>query len=242
MKRFILPVLVAAMAALTGCSYLENKDFKTAEITFEDINLEENGYIASIPYSAEGGIVTFANSYNSEFGNYEGFAFSKLNDMETPGYVNQFSVYANSGFNSSPNFAVYYYSTFASQLEGKKLIFSEQVRVNLEYMYVNNSTYAALEMKNGSDFCKKFEDGDWFLLTVEATCANGDKKSVEFYLADFRDGKSYICDEWTKVDLSSLKDVLTVDFILTSSDTGEYGMNTPAYFCMDNLKFRYREY
>ena len=243
MKHILLPVVsVIAMLAVGSCGFLENKDFVEAEVTFEDINLDENGYIASMPYVYGGGIATFANYYQADFGSYEGFAYSRMNDSDTPGISNQFSVYGNGGCDGSANFAVYYYNTFASQLEGKKVIFSEDIRVNLESVSVTNSTYVALDIQNGSDFSKKFGPGDWFLLTVKATCADGSGKTVEYYLADFRDGKTYICDEWTEVDLSSMTDVLYMDFILTSSDTGEYGMNTPAYFCLDNLKFRYREY
>ena len=88
----------------------------------------------------------------------------------------------------------------------------------------------------------RFGKGDWLKLVVRGYLDGRETGSVEYYLADFRDGKTYICDKWVEVDLSSMTDVLYLDFILTSSDTGEYGMNTPAYFCLDNLKFRYREY
>ena len=37
------------------------------------------------------------------------------------------------------------------------------------------------------------------------------------------------------MDLSSLGSVKTLNFSMESSDVGDYGMNTPAYFCMDNF-------
>jgi hypothetical protein len=61
---------------------------------------------------------------------------------------------------------------------------------------------------------------------------------VDFYLADYRftdNSEDYIVDEWTWVDLSSLGAVDSLSFTLTSSDVGQFGMNTPAYFCMDNV-------
>lgn len=242
MRRLFFLLSIVICSAVSACSFLENKDFVTAEVTFEDISFDTTGFISSVPYSFEGGIAVFANNFQSEYGSYEGFAFSCLNDTETPGIVNQFSVYGNGGCDGSSNFAVYYYNTFESQLEGRKIIFSDDIRVNLESVCVTNSTYVALDMLNGSDFSKKFGPGDWFLLTVKAVCADGSEKSVEYYLADFRDGKSYVCNSWTEIDLSSMTDVLYLDFVLASSDSGEYGMNTPAYFCLDNLKFRYRKY
>ena len=37
------------------------------------------------------------------------------------------------------------------------------------------------------------------------------------------------------MDLSSLGEVSSIEFVLTSSDNGEWGMNTPTYFCLDGL-------
>ena len=42
-------------------------------------------------------------------------------------------------------------------------------------------------------------------------------------------------DDWEWVDLSSLGTVAGLEFDLSSSDTGPSGMNTPAYFAMDDL-------
>jgi hypothetical protein len=42
-------------------------------------------------------------------------------------------------------------------------------------------------------------------------------------------------DKWTYVDLTEFGKVDAIFFTLTSSDNGDYGMNTPAYFCMDNF-------
>lgn len=240
MKRFILPAVAFSLFTFTSCNILEMDGFSSMTVCFEEMNLGEAGYISSAPYVSSESIVTFANSYNQEYGSYEGFAFSSLTDRTTPGYANQFSVFADGGAESSKNFAVYYYNTFESALEGKKIFFKEGIKVDLESVCVNNSTYVALSILNGSDFSRKFQEGDWFLLTIEATDVQGAKHQAEFYLADYRDGNNYVCDQWNKIDLSAMKDIVSVDFILTSSDNGEFGMNTPAYFCLDNFKFKYK--
>jgi hypothetical protein len=112
-------------------------------------------------------------------------------------------------------------------------------------------------MLNGDAYAKKFaypteatEDeeatpGDWFLLTItakdKAGAATGEK--VEFYLADFRTAESKgVVTGWERVDLSPLGDkVHSLEFSLWSSDTSTYGentyMNTPAYFCFDDVVF-----
>lgn len=100
-------------------------------------------------------------------------------------------------------------------------------------MYVNNSAYAYASMTKGDMFAgEPFGDNDWLLLTVSAS--KGGKAvntTVEFYLAK---GKS-IVTEWTYVDLSKLGEIDQLSFALTGSRTGEFGLNTPAYFCIDNL-------
>ena len=42
-------------------------------------------------------------------------------------------------------------------------------------------------------------------------------------------------DQWTRVDLSSLVGARKLQFELESSDVGEFGMNTPAYFALDQV-------
>ena len=62
--------------------------------------------------------------------------------------------------------------------------------------------------------------------------------TVEFYLADYRyadNSLDYLVDEWTWVDLSGLGAIAQLEFSLEGSDMGMFGLNTPAYFAMDNL-------
>ena len=62
--------------------------------------------------------------------------------------------------------------------------------------------------------------------------------SVTFYLADYRfadNDSDYIVKTWQWVNLLPLGHVDSLIFSLTSSDNGPAGMNTPAYFCIDNF-------
>lgn len=111
-------------------------------------------------------------------------------------------------------------------------------------VYVTNSDYAYNSMAFGDAFAKKFggttgNDTDWFKLTVrnyyQGVMTND---SVEFYLADFRfsnNSQDYLVRNWTWVDLTSLGNTDSLAFFLTSTDNGSFGMNTPAYFCVDDL-------
>ena len=55
--------------------------------------------------------------------------------------------------------------------------------------------------------------------------------TVNFYLAEGTD----IVNDWEYVNLASLGVVKSVEFNLSSSDNGAYGMNTPGYFVIDTV-------
>jgi len=100
-------------------------------------------------------------------------------------------------------------------------------------------------MKNGDAIAKKFggetgDDPDFFLLTIrkylDGTLSTD---SVNFYLADYRfedNTEDYIVKDWTWLDLTSLGNADSLNFSLSSSDVGEFGMNTPAYVCVDQIR------
>ncbi|MCF0181244.1 MAG: DUF4465 domain-containing protein, partial [Muribaculaceae bacterium] len=80
--------------------------------------------------------------------------------------------------------------------------------------------------------------GDWYKVTISGKDIDGNEKCVDAYLADFRsdnEAEHYILDKWKWVDLSGLGKVTELNFTLSSTDNGAWGMNTPGYFCMDDL-------
>jgi hypothetical protein len=220
-------------------------------VDFEDLSLPsgESSWSGNYPVDSVGGTgeltsfqsrgVALNNFSDGDWGFWEGFAYSNMSDTTTPGYGNQFSAYPGTGYNAGDDvYAVGYVGfsttpvvTFASPTE-------------LSGAYFANTTYAALAMLNGELPAKKFggasgDDPDWLMLTItgidEASSAVG---SVEFKLADYTSGDNsldYLLSTWEYVDLSSLGPVKGLEFMLSSSDVGEWGMNTPAYFAMDHL-------
>ncbi|GAF91706.1 unnamed protein product, partial [marine sediment metagenome] len=114
----------------------------------------------------------------------------------------------------------------------------------VEGLYVTNNNYVCYAMLDGDAFSKKFggdsgNDPDWFLLTITGKDVDGVVTStVDFYLADYRfadNSADYIVNTWQYVDLTSLGAVKSLEFSLSSSDVGDWGMNTPAYFALDTL-------
>jgi hypothetical protein len=188
----------------------------------------------------------FTGDLSFEFSN-GGIAISQWNDMTTEGYTNQCSVFCKDdktgfgGYGGSKTFAV----VNRGFGEGAAISFSDNAtECTFDHFRVTNATYPALSMMNGDDFTKKFtyEDKDWFKLIITACDKTGNPTgtSVEFYLAHFRTATSPgIITGWSMVALTPLgNNVHTVTFDMQSSDSGMWGMNTPAYFCFDNLAIK----
>ena len=217
---------------------------------FEDLTLESESYWngASGPGSMssfETGDATLSNFYDDEYSYWEGFAYSNSTDTTTPSFENQYSAIPGGGEADSENYAVGYYSTFYGYPPPTVMFSNAGSGYTVAGLYVTNTTYAYLAMRDGDAVSKQFggtsgEDPDWFLLTIHGLDTNGQETgTVEFYLADFRfqdTSEDYFIEEWTWVDLSSLGPVAGLQFTLTSSDNGQYGMNTPAYFAIDTLR------
>lgn len=213
-----------------------------AQITvdFESNGLEVDTFLngSDLQGGFSNDFIFLPNSYNEQYGSWIGWAISTKTDTETQGWANQYSAIPGAGFYGSQHYAVSYVSG------SSRLVMNQDEPVAVSSFYVTNNAYAYYSMLNGDSYAKKFggEDGtdpDFFLLTVKGY-KNGEltQDSVDFYLADFRSDNSaddYIVNDWQLVDVSDLGAVDSLNFQLSSSDNGQYGMNTPAYFCMDNV-------
>ncbi|MDW3648547.1 MAG: DUF4465 domain-containing protein [Bacteroidia bacterium] len=187
------------------------------------------------------GFISMSVDYNEAWMSWEGWSISNSTDTSTMGFMNQYSAIPGMGADSSSNYAVSFRFGQANILR----LENDAAGKEVAGLMVTNGTYPYLSMLNGDSFAKKFggvtgDDPDFFLLTIKAY-KDGvlSTDSVDFYLADYRfsdNSQDYIVDEWTFVDLSSLGQVDSLSFGLSSSDTGAAGMNTPGYFCIDNVQ------
>lgn len=209
-------------------------------IDFEDLAVPADSFLNGSDGS--GGFTVgdlFLPNATTAFG-WSGWSISNMTDTLTAGYLNEFSTRPGIGASSSANFAVSF--SVNNILELTEAAAGKTV----EGMYVTNNTYAYLSIVDGDNFTKKFggvigNDPDYFLLTIKSY-RDGELStdSVNFYLADYRfedNSLDYVVDDWQFVDLSSLGPVDSLSFTLTSTDNSPlYGMNTPAYFCMDDVQ------
>lgn len=206
--------------------------------TFESVPLDSASWWNGSDGSGgiQSGGFWFPNEYDDAWGSWSGFSVSNMKDSTTAGWNNQYSAITATGMAQSENYAVVY--------SPEELIMDFDDPVLLSGFYVTNSTYAYLTMKNGDAYSKKFggeegTDPDYFKLIVSGTDIYGQETAaIEFFLADFtfeKDTNDYILKTWEWLDLSSLGVVTNIQFNLESSDVGDWGMNTPAYFCIDNF-------
>ncbi len=213
-------------------------------VDLENFNLPPNTFLnnASPEEAFVSGPVALPNLYDPQFMFWTGWAISNTTDTITPGFLNESSAMAGSGAEGTPTYAVSY------AFDGAVLrLLGPAAGSTVLGLFVTNNAYAYYSMRDGDAFAKKFggpsgNDPDFFLLTIKKY-RNGvlGPDSVDFYLADYRfadNSRDYIVKEWTFVNLSSLGEVDSLLFTLTSSDVGVFGMNTPAYFCIDQIRLQ----
>ena len=169
-------------------------------------------------------------SWGKSFG--MAFTYSSLTDTITPGYTNN-SAITGQGVSTNGYFTV----NTGGDMYGidTEITFEGGKAYKAKECYVTNSTYAYRAIKDHDDGgfggVKEWTADDVFTLTI--TGYNGSKETghVDFKLADGLN----IVNTWQKIDLTELGEVTTLHFALSSTDNGSWGMNTPAYFCLDQL-------
>jgi hypothetical protein len=237
----VLEKLMRFRNLLFGITILAAAGVAHADIAdFEDLALTPESYWNGSDGSggfASGGAY-FSNTYNTDWGSWDGFAYSYSTDTATDGPAAQYNAITGAGQGGSANYGICYIG------------WTSLPRVTLDApgivdgLYVTNTNYAYYALLNGSNFSKKFGgaagyDPDWFMLTITGIDAAGAVTgTVDFYLADYRPvdaAHDYIIDTWQYVDLASLGVVESLEFSLSSSDVGDWGMNTPAYFALDTI-------
>ena len=226
----------APLPSLFGQSFLEG--FESFDVPLDSFIAEApNGEFASPP-------LRFPNSFNAAFNSFDGWAMSSKTDTVTPGFGNQFSAITGQGADNSLTYAVGY-----PPFDGQLIIRRDGAAVDRQFrdLRITNTTYAYRSMLEGDDFAKQFggpsgDDPDFFSVVFKAY-KGGEllADSLEFFLADYRfddNSLDYIIDTWTPVKLNDVftepVDSLWISF--RSSDVGAFGINTPTYLAIDNVR------
>ena len=234
-------VYILITALFIGANAKAQIDFESSLTNPETFNNGSEG-----PDGFDFSPIQLVNYYDTAFSYFTGFAISNITDNTTPGYLNQYSAYAGSGADNSSTYAVAY---------SNPKFYSTSEEVSILSFDISNTTYAGLSMLDGDSFGKKFGEDTNAVGEIDGTngedffkvwiiCSNveeGNKDSIEFYLADYRfidDSEDYILDTWETISLSDFSfNVTSVSIRFESSDNGEFGMNTPAYVAIDNINW-----
>ena len=193
--------------------------------------------------------------YDTSWGGYwaGGWAISQKIDGSTgPSDFTKHLYCAKPGFGAEKNAKGEYIGKgFAVGMNGSYIKLNLQsipknVGRGMMALEIANSTYAFNSIKNGDNFAKKFggstgNDADSFVLKINFfvdTLKVGTKRVI---LADYRftdNSKDFILGTWERVVVPNYfpegaPDSIT--FELESSDNGQFGMNTPGFFCLDEV-------
>ncbi|HEX3448942.1 MAG TPA: DUF4465 domain-containing protein [Isosphaeraceae bacterium] len=195
----------------------------------------DNGWDLNGGFTSNG--TFFSNAYDTTFNSWSGWAYSNVNDPTTTGpspfltdFNHQFAAITGTAPGGSGNYGISSGSGAYINLP------SGTSPVSFE---VTNTTYSFLSMTLGDGFGKKFSTGDFFELKIFGYSGlNGTGTQVgevDFFLANYTSANSLPVDVWTLVNLTSLADAQSLGFDYASSDVGQFGINTPEFFAMDDL-------
>jgi hypothetical protein len=246
-------VYALLLAAAFGTGLLNAQTWPEDDVVsdFENLPLEANSWWNGSDMTGGflSGLAYFPNNYDPDWQSWIFWACSNMADDSTAGWINQYSAITAAGYDTlasgGRNYALAYVPTDFGTMEmmAVPLHFADSMPHLVRGLYATNTTYAALAMEYGDDFSKKFggesgDDPDYFKLIIWGYLDGNQTETVEFFLADYRFSNNeddYIVKGWEWIELSGLGKVDSLAFMLASSDTGMFGMNTPAYFCIDNL-------
>ena len=150
---------------------------------------------------------------------------------------------ADGSVTADPNqpYFVAYYSSWAYEGPSNQVMFMDKdgnTTFEPVGVYVCNHPWPYYGCEHGDGFGRPFVEGDYFELTAHGVAADGGETTVSMNLVEFVNGELHAANDWTFFDLSSLGEVESVYFTLNSTDVGDYGMNTAAYFCMDKFQVK----
>ncbi|MFM6951804.1 MAG: DUF4465 domain-containing protein, partial [Bacteroidota bacterium] len=253
MKKYAL--FMAAAFTLVGATHAQ-----FISEGFEEVTLDSGNVINGSKGEKEFKFRTVLNAYgpkmpiqyDTSWGGYwsGGWAISKQIDGSTgPSDFMKHLYCAKPAFGAERNAnGKFIGKAFAVGMNGTYLLQNGTVCEGILSIDVANSTYAYNSMKNGDNFAKKFggstgNDADSFVLNIKFFVDTQFVNSKRVVLADFRfadNAKDYILDSWQTVNLPTYFPegfVDSISFELESSDNGQFGMNTPGFFCVDNIVY-----
>ena len=207
---------------------------------FENLYVPEQGYEngASLDGSFVSGSFEFANFFSDDYGSFWAWcAYANSTSTVYEELDDQYNNVVGGGANGSENYLVAYASDWYGPC--RIALKNNDEPAVIPGCYITNSAWVEDAILNGDGISdngadRGFGAGDYLLLTIKSDNGN----TLDYYLADYRSDDSsehrYITD-WEWVDLSPLGAVKTLTFSMSGSKSSAWGLNTPTYFCLDDL-------
>jgi len=257
-KQFfgLIAAVCSVSFSLTSCTAVDDNPIVPVEpvepvetnaiISFENATLNADGYwrgdesgekfdnYGSEAYAcnyAESG-VNFPVNYTPAWSSWSGFAISNRTATTyaelTPDQYNNITGTAKSG----NNFCVV-------QTYGESIDFGRAV--TLKGFWYTNNAWTVSAILNGDGMTPgSFEATDWFKCIIFPTPANGSMSGARYEIDLAKDG-DYV-KEWKYCDLSDVdafKNIKSLSFAFDGTKKNDYGVTTPAYFCIDDIAIAY---
>ena len=246
MKKFLLPAIagLALMVGLTSCNqentpieYFASLDFNLPNEDYNDYNVWKYAYDPEITFFGQYPYIFLSHYAQQEeydgvkYQWFTGFCPSKVEDNSehSEDWINyQFAAYPVTG---GQGYVVAHWDVRENEstpIDDRSCIIRFGMTARPVSITIANTSYSYWVMKNGSAFSKPFGPTDWLALDIYGIRGEQSFFAKTEYLA--KDGT--INDNWKTVDLSDIGEVDMLYFTMRSSDSGEYGMNNPAYFAI----------
>lgn len=257
MKKILIKLSAALFSAvmLTSC-------FGNSEVLYDDVWITYDFTIEPELYNPEGYWIDAYNpemaqwslyptaffshkaevtSYDGvEYKSYTGFVPSVVYDIEDHSGEDwtQYQFASVAGLYEKQGYVVAHWDTReneTTQLVDRSCLIDLTVPVKPVSIAVTNTTYAYYVMQNGSAFSKPFTSDSYLDLDIY-----GVSKGKETYFQTvhlYSNGLPVA--NWQLIDLTGMGEVEQIYFTMRSSDTGEWGMNTPAYFALSSFQVVY---
>ncbi len=161
-------------------------------------------------------------------------------------YTDQLAVPTGSsdkaGHNGSRHFAVQNGYVDGESYKDKlpALAFTDGIARVVDHLYITNTSYTASILRYGNAYAAAASAASWFkVIAIGYDAAGAESARLEFKLCD---GTAIVSD-WTRWDLSALGEVTKIEFNIDGSADlrGEWGLNTPAYFAIDDIAVRFAD-
>lgn len=251
--------LTCGLGASAQTSDITTLDLSKAHttLTFDSINGMWTGTYDDEAATLDSQLFCFLHNSYSDYNTWWGFtASNSANNKPSDNYItHQFSSMAKGGIalnedgsiklnaNGAPEvsaampYMVGYYGAYFGK-RPTDMVLSDGEAHEVLGCYVSLNTWTYYTVLFGDVASRAFTEADSLTLTIHGVHADETEAKVEVPLASYSNGRLNAATGWSYVDLTPLGAVNELYFTVDGTDKGAYGLNTPAYFCLDKLQVR----